>query len=165
MAVLLSRMERDGLITRVQHPTDKRASRITLTRKSQGRIPAAKRALAEVVELTGNLRAERARALLRRQRGSRFLVTLAQLLEPGERVVEPAAAGRRGDAQQRIGHAAHRGHHDGGTSAVARPRRANDIDQSLNRFGVSDGGTAEFLDDHKQQILYGKAGMDRGRSR
>jgi len=50
MAVLLSRMERDGLITRVQHPTDKRASRITLTRKSQGRIPAAKRALAEVVE-------------------------------------------------------------------------------------------------------------------
>jgi MarR family transcriptional regulator, transcriptional regulator for hemolysin len=50
MAVLLARMERDGLITREPHPTDKRAIRITLTRKSQSRIPTAKRALAEVVE-------------------------------------------------------------------------------------------------------------------
>jgi hypothetical protein len=29
----------------------------------------------------------------------------------------------------------------------------------LNRFRVSDRGTAEFLDNHKQQILYGKAGV------
>jgi hypothetical protein len=35
--------------------------------------------------------------------------------------------------------------------------------QSLNRFGVSDGGTPEFLDNHKQKILYGKAGVDRDR--
>jgi hypothetical protein len=31
----------------------------------------------------------------------------------------------------------------------------------LNRFGISDRGAAEFLDNHKQQILYGKAGADR----
>jgi hypothetical protein len=29
----------------------------------------------------------------------------------------------------------------------------------LNRFGIGDGGTTEFLDNHKQQILYGKAGV------
>jgi hypothetical protein len=31
----------------------------------------------------------------------------------------------------------------------------------LNGFGICDGGTAEFLNDHKQQILYGKAGVGR----
>src|SRR3954469_334349 len=34
VAGLLARMERAGLTTREPHPTDKRASRITLTRKS-----------------------------------------------------------------------------------------------------------------------------------
>jgi hypothetical protein len=30
----------------------------------------------------------------------------------------------------------------------------------LNRVRVGDRGTAELLDNHKQQILYGKAGVD-----
>ena len=33
------------------------------------------------------------------------------------------------------------------------------MNQSLNRFGIGDGGAAEFLDNHKEQILYGKAGV------
>jgi hypothetical protein len=32
----------------------------------------------------------------------------------------------------------------------------------LNRFGISDRGAAEFLDNHKQQILYGKLGSTAG---
>ena len=84
---------------------------------------------------------------------------LAQLFETRQRVVHaPGARGRR-DREQRIGHAAHRGHDDRGTAPIARPGRPNDVNQSLNRFRVSDRGTAEFLDNHKQQILYGKAGV------
>ena len=29
----------------------------------------------------------------------------------------------------------------------------------MDRFRISDRSTAEFLDNHKQQILYGKAGL------
>lgn len=50
MAALLSRMERDGIIARSQHPDDKRASLISLTRLAKARMPPAKEALFEGVE-------------------------------------------------------------------------------------------------------------------
>src|SRR5581483_4537197 len=50
MAALLTRMERDGLIERVAHPTDKRSSLIYLTRKARGGAPEAKERLGEVAE-------------------------------------------------------------------------------------------------------------------
>jgi MarR family transcriptional regulator, transcriptional regulator for hemolysin len=42
MAALLARMERDGLIERSPHPTDKRASLISLTAKARARLPEVK---------------------------------------------------------------------------------------------------------------------------
>jgi hypothetical protein len=33
------------------------------------------------------------------------------------------------------------------------------LNQSLNRLRIGDRGAAEFLNNHKQQILYGKAGV------
>ncbi|MBJ6759939.1 MarR family transcriptional regulator [Myxococcaceae bacterium JPH2] len=50
MAALLTRMERDGLITREPHPSDKRASQIVLSAKAKARVPAAKEQLWEVAE-------------------------------------------------------------------------------------------------------------------
>src|ERR1700712_2238154 len=49
MAALLSRMERDGIIARAQHPEDKRASLISLTRLGKARMTPAKEALFECV--------------------------------------------------------------------------------------------------------------------
>lgn len=48
IAALLTRMERDGLIQREAHPTDKRASQISLTAKAKARIPKAKERLTVV---------------------------------------------------------------------------------------------------------------------
>jgi MarR family transcriptional regulator, transcriptional regulator for hemolysin len=50
MAALLARMERDGLISREPHPSDKRASQISLSAKAKARLPLAKQHLAEVAE-------------------------------------------------------------------------------------------------------------------
>lgn len=45
MAALLTRMERDGLIAREPHPSDKRASLISLTPRAKTRVPAARERL------------------------------------------------------------------------------------------------------------------------
>ena len=50
MAALLTRMERDGLIEREPDPGDRRASRISLTRKAKARLPRAKEMLGEVAD-------------------------------------------------------------------------------------------------------------------
>jgi len=64
MAEMLTRMQRDGMISREPHPEDKRASLISLTRKASGRLPKAKEALWQgEQEATAGL-SERERALL-----------------------------------------------------------------------------------------------------
>lgn len=50
MAALLVRMERDGLILRGAHPTDKRASYISLSAKAKKRLPAVKGQMMEVAK-------------------------------------------------------------------------------------------------------------------
>jgi hypothetical protein len=86
-------------------------------------------------------------------------MAFAQLIEACERVVEATAAGGRSNTEERIGHSAHGGDDNGGPASVAGARSANNLNQPLNCFGIGDGGTAEFLDNHKQKILYGKAGV------
>ncbi|MCW7487485.1 MarR family winged helix-turn-helix transcriptional regulator [Leptospira meyeri] len=54
MAALLVRMERDGLIIRKAHPTDKRASYIALSNKAEKRIPVAKEQMLEVAKKATN---------------------------------------------------------------------------------------------------------------
>ncbi len=70
MAALLARMERDGLVSREPHPSDKRSSLISLSAKARESLPAAKEQLAEIVEqaTAGFTEDERATfvALLRR---------------------------------------------------------------------------------------------------
>lgn len=70
MAALLARMERDGLIAREAHPSDRRASNIRLSPKAKARVPSAKERLTEVAEraMAGFSPSERATliALLRR---------------------------------------------------------------------------------------------------
>jgi MarR family transcriptional regulator for hemolysin len=70
MAALLTRMQRDGLIAREAHPSDKRASQISLTAKAKSRLPKAKELLTEVAERLTEGFSERERAtflsLLRR---------------------------------------------------------------------------------------------------
>jgi DNA-binding MarR family transcriptional regulator len=70
MAALLGRMERDGLLVREPHPTDRRASQISLSAKAAARMPAAWEQLTVVAEqaLAGFTDHERAilLALLRR---------------------------------------------------------------------------------------------------
>lgn len=70
MAALLTRMERDGLIAREPHPSDKRAHHILLTAKAKARLPRAKELLSAVAEQAtlGFSEGERATliALLRR---------------------------------------------------------------------------------------------------
>lgn len=84
---------------------------------------------------------------------------LAQLFEPCKRILSTTGARGRRNGQQRVGHAAHRRHNDRRTAAIARPGRADDLNQSVNRVWICDRSTAEFLDNHKQIILYGKAGV------
>lgn len=50
MAALLTRMERDGLVERRTHPTDKRASHISLSTKARKRLPVVKEKMIEVAE-------------------------------------------------------------------------------------------------------------------
>ena len=50
MAALLVRMERDGLVLREPHPSDKRSSLISLSAKARESLPSAKEQLAGVVE-------------------------------------------------------------------------------------------------------------------
>jgi DNA-binding MarR family transcriptional regulator len=70
MAALLARIERDGFISRKQHPSDKRATQISLSAKAKTRLPLAKKRLKEIVDqaLAGFSEHERATliALLRR---------------------------------------------------------------------------------------------------
>ncbi|ADO70883.1 MarR family winged helix-turn-helix transcriptional regulator [Stigmatella aurantiaca] len=64
MAALLTRMERDGLITREPHPDDKRASQISLSAKGRARLPLAKEQLREVVGQATAGFSDRERAVL-----------------------------------------------------------------------------------------------------
>lgn len=47
MAALLARMERDGVISRDPHPSDQRASLVSLTAKAKARLPKVKESLRE----------------------------------------------------------------------------------------------------------------------
>jgi len=64
MAALLTRMDRDGLISRRPHPTDKRASMISLSAKAKARLPSAKEQLGAVAEQATSGFSERERATL-----------------------------------------------------------------------------------------------------
>jgi MarR family transcriptional regulator for hemolysin len=64
MAVLLGRMERDGLIQRETNPDDKRASLISLSAKAKARVPSAKKRLGEVAEQATSDFSDRERATL-----------------------------------------------------------------------------------------------------
>ncbi|NBD08241.1 MarR family transcriptional regulator [Corallococcus sp. c25j21] len=64
MAALLTRMERDGLITREPHPGDKRAMRISLSAKAKARVPQAREQLGEVADQATAGFSERERATL-----------------------------------------------------------------------------------------------------
>jgi DNA-binding MarR family transcriptional regulator len=64
MAALLARMERDGLIKRGAHPSDKRASEISLSAKAKSRLPSAKERLGEVAERALSGFSERERKIL-----------------------------------------------------------------------------------------------------
>lgn len=50
MAALVARMERDGLLARAPHPTDRRASLLSLTAKAKARLPRAKEQMSEVAD-------------------------------------------------------------------------------------------------------------------
>ncbi len=65
MAALIGRMERDGLVTREPHPTDKRATHLSLSRKAKSRLPRAREALVSIAEraMEGFTAAERAQLL------------------------------------------------------------------------------------------------------
>jgi MarR family transcriptional regulator, transcriptional regulator for hemolysin len=47
MAALLTRMERDGLVSRKPHPEDQRASLVSLTPKARAKLPEVKQKLVE----------------------------------------------------------------------------------------------------------------------
>jgi MarR family transcriptional regulator for hemolysin len=65
MAQLLARMERDGLTRREPDPTDRRASRVSLTRKALARLPEARALLRHANrELTQGLSDDEAATLL-----------------------------------------------------------------------------------------------------
>lgn len=70
MAALLTRMERDGLISREAHPGDKRASNIKLSPKAKARVSSAKERLAEVADraMAGFTASERATLIALLQR-------------------------------------------------------------------------------------------------
>jgi hypothetical protein len=84
---------------------------------------------------------------------------LAQLIEACQRVLEAPSASRRRNAEERVGDAAHRRDDDGGPPPIPQARGADNLNQSLNGFWIGDGRAAEFLDNHKEQILYGKAAV------
>jgi hypothetical protein len=48
---------------------------------------------------------------------------------------------------------------------VPGARAPDNLNQPLNCFGIGDRGTTEFLDNHKELILYGKAAVAAQRSR
>jgi len=64
MAALLARMERDGLIARGPHPSDKRASLISLTPTAKARLPIARERLGKGAERATLGFSERERATL-----------------------------------------------------------------------------------------------------
>jgi MarR family transcriptional regulator for hemolysin len=64
MAALLGRMDRDGLLLRKPHPTDKRSSRISLSAKAKARLPAAMEQMAAVAERATAGLSQRERATL-----------------------------------------------------------------------------------------------------
>jgi DNA-binding MarR family transcriptional regulator len=80
MAALLTRMERDGLIAREPHPTDKRASLITLTARAKSRLPAARERLRDGADAALSGLSEREQATL-----------LALLQRIAKNLADPAA--------------------------------------------------------------------------
>ena len=64
MAALLARMERDGLIAREPHPSDKRARQLSLSAKARARLPSAKARLGKVAAQATAGFSERERATL-----------------------------------------------------------------------------------------------------
>lgn len=75
MAAILLRMERDGMIERTPHPTDKRASQVNLTAKARDTLPIAMSSLGEVAEqlVAGFTADERTTFLALLQRAARNL--------------------------------------------------------------------------------------------
>lgn len=75
MAALLTRMERDGLIEREAHPTDKRASHICLSEKAKQRLPSVKEEIVAVAEqaMTGFTDEERSALICLLQRVAKNL--------------------------------------------------------------------------------------------
>ena len=94
MAKLLSRMERDGLVTTDEHPEDGRATRVLLTRRARTAFPKGLEALSALEEevLGGLSRAEQAQLLVLLMR---VLATSEALLQSSEAACEPAAKGKR----------------------------------------------------------------------
>lgn len=78
MAALIGRMERDGLVEREPHPTDKRAALLSLSRKGKTRLPRAKETLSAVAERATHGLSEPERAQL-----LGLLQRVAANLEPG----------------------------------------------------------------------------------
>ena len=64
MAALLARMERDGLVAREPHLTDKRATLISLSAKARARLPSARERLTEIADRATAGFSERERATL-----------------------------------------------------------------------------------------------------
>jgi DNA-binding MarR family transcriptional regulator len=64
MAALLARMERDGLISRKPHPTDKRATEVSLTATAKARVPVAKEEMFAIAERAVSGFSDRERATL-----------------------------------------------------------------------------------------------------
>jgi len=50
MAALLSRMERDGIVIKTPHPSDRRSSHFALSPEARQRVPEAKRVLEEIAD-------------------------------------------------------------------------------------------------------------------
>ena len=83
MAALITRMERDGVVSRKAHPEDKRASLISLTTKGRAKLPEIKRMLVdEAQEATAGLSDAETQTLISLLK--RVARNLDEALEPEE---------------------------------------------------------------------------------
>ena len=87
-----------------------------------------------------------------RQVRGRGQVALADLHHARVGIGRAARGGVCRHAQQAVGHAAHRRHHDGRPGPVARARGADDLDQASDGFRVGDRRPAEFLHNHRMSL-------------
>lgn len=87
MAALLARMERDGLIARQAHPSDRRASVVGLTAKAKARFPEAKKRLTENADVAVAGFSEQEKATL--------MALLKRVVQNLDEEIEPLADGKR----------------------------------------------------------------------